>query len=128
TEKSKTEESPSAEKSKPAESPSIEKPKPAAADESNDSSVLDIAHRIVYGVKTVLPKTTETIALLERSLVRLAKLPQPRGPQTERMQAAQLEFIEILHARSIAWVVGTSLGFEGFVLFWAALFFCRRNY
>jgi hypothetical protein len=118
-----------AEKSEPAESPSTEKPKPAAADESYESSVLDVAHRIVYGVKTVLPKTTETIALLERSLVRLAKLPQqPRGPQTERMQAAQMEFIEILHARSIAWVVGTSLGFEGFVLFWAVLFFCRRDY
>jgi ABC-type transport system involved in multi-copper enzyme maturation permease subunit len=153
TEKSKPVESPSAEKPKPAESPSAEKPKPAespstsaekpkeslspsaekakpaAADDSKDSRVLDIAHHIVYGVKTVLPKTTETIALLERSLVRLAKLPQqPRGPQTERMQAAQLEFIEILHARSIAWVVGTSLGFEIFVLFWAALFFCRRNY
>jgi ABC-type transport system involved in multi-copper enzyme maturation permease subunit len=116
---------------KPAESPSpsTEKSKPAAADESNDSSILDIAHRIVYGVKTVLPKTTETIALLERSLVRLAKLPQqPRGPQAERMQSAQLEFIEILHGRSIAWVVGTSLGFEVFVLFWAALFFCRRDY
>ena len=128
-EKPKPAESPSAEKSKLSESPSAEKSKPAAADESNDSSVLDVAHRIVYGVKTVLPKTTETIALLERSLMRLAKLPQqPRGPETERMQAAQMEVVEILYGRSIAWVVGTSLGFEVFVLFWAALFFCRRDY
>jgi len=44
------------------------------------------------------------------------------------MQAAQLEFVEIIHGRSIAWVVGTSLGFEVFVLFWAAVFFCRRDY
>jgi ABC-type transport system involved in multi-copper enzyme maturation permease subunit len=137
-EKSKPAESPSTEKQaeslsteKPADSPSqsSEKSKPAVADESNGSGILDIAHRIVYGVKTVLPKTTETIALLERSLMRLAKLPQqPRGPQTERMQAAQMEFVEILYGRSIAWVVGTSLGFEVFVLFWAALFFCRRDY
>jgi ABC-type transport system involved in multi-copper enzyme maturation permease subunit len=136
TEKSILEDAPSAQKSaesssdeQPGESPPIEKPKPAAVDQSNDSGVLDIAHRIVYGVKSVLPKTTETIALLERSLIRMAKLPQqPKGPQTERMQAAQMEFVEILYARSIAWVVGTSLGFEAFVLFWAALFFCRRDY
>jgi ABC-type transport system involved in multi-copper enzyme maturation permease subunit len=124
--------SPASERSKPAEPPSplTEKSKPAAAEGSNDSSVLDIAHRIMYGVKTVLPKTTETIALLERSLMRMAKLPQqqPRGPQAERMQAAQMEVVEILYARSIAWVVGTSLGFEVFVLFWAAVFFCRRDY
>jgi ABC-type transport system involved in multi-copper enzyme maturation permease subunit len=113
----------------PAEAQPADKSKTAAADDSNSSRALDIAHRVVYGVKTVLPKTTETIAILERSLVQLAKLPQqPQGPQTERMQAAQLEFVEILHGRSIAWIVGTSLGFEVFVLFWAAVFFCRRDY
>jgi hypothetical protein len=113
----------------PAEAQPADKSKTAAADDSNSSRALDIAHRVVYGVKTVLPKTTETIAILERSLVQLAKLPQqPQGPQTKRMQAAQLEFVEILHGRSIAWIVGTSLGFEVFVLFWAAVFFCRRDY
>jgi ABC-type transport system involved in multi-copper enzyme maturation permease subunit len=113
----------------PAEAQPADKPKTDAAGDSNDSPALDIAHRIVYGVKTVLPKTTETIALLERSLMRFAKLPQqPPGPQTKQMQAAQLEFVEIIHGRSIAWVVGTSLGFEVFVLFWAAVFFCRRDY
>ncbi len=111
-----------------AESPSAEKPK-STADDSNNYRVYDIAHRILYDVKTMLPKTTETINLLQRSLTRVAKLPQqPRGPQTERFQAAELEVIEILHGRSIAWIVGTSLGFEVFVLFWAALFFCRRDF
>ena len=94
-----------------------------------DSHALEIAHRIVYGIKTVLPKTTETISLLERSLVRAARLPeQPDDPQARRMRAVQQELIETIHNRSIGWVVGTSLGFEAFVLFWAALVFCRRDY
>jgi ABC-type transport system involved in multi-copper enzyme maturation permease subunit len=114
---------------RPAEAQPADKSKTDAAGDSNGSRALDIAHRIVYGVKTVLPKTTETIALLERSLMRFAKLPQqPQGPQTEKMQAAQLEFVEIIHGRSIAWIVGTSLGFEVVVLFLAAVFFCRRDY
>ncbi|MGD0516898.1 MAG: ABC transporter permease subunit [Thermoguttaceae bacterium] len=114
---------------RPAEAQPADKSKTDAAGDSNGSRALDIAHRIVYGVKTVLPKTTETIALLERSLMKFAKLPQqPQGPQTEKMQAAQLEFVEIIHGRSIAWIVGTSLGFEVVVLFLAAVFFCRRDY
>jgi len=109
---------------------SADKSDTAAADGSNESRMfLDIGHRIAYDVKTVLPKTTETIALLQRSLMLLAKLPQPpRGPQSERMQMAQKEVIKILQGRSIAWIVGTSLGFELFVLFFAALVFCRRDY
>jgi ABC-type transport system involved in multi-copper enzyme maturation permease subunit len=113
----------------PAQAQSADNAKKTAPDDAGASSGLDIAHHIIYGVKTVLPKTTETISLLERSLMRAAKLPQqPQGPQAERMQEAQQEFVEIIHGRSIAWIVGTSLGFEAFVLFWAALFFCRRDY
>jgi ABC-type transport system involved in multi-copper enzyme maturation permease subunit len=113
----------------PAEVQPADKSRTDTAGDSNGSPVLDIAHRILYGVKTLLPKTTETIILLQRSLTRVAKLPQqPSDSQTERFQAAQLEVVEILYGRSIAWVVGTSLGFEVFVLFWAAVFFCRRDY
>jgi ABC-type transport system involved in multi-copper enzyme maturation permease subunit len=107
-----------------------DKSQKTSADSGNQSHVLAIAHRIVYGIKTVLPKTTETIAVLERSLVKIAKLPnnQSQGPQSERMQEAQLEFIEILHARSITWVIGTSLLFEAVILLLAAWVFCRRDY
>ena len=116
-------------KDHPESSTSLDQPQKAETDGSDQSHVLDIAHRIVYGVKTVLPKTTETISVLERSLVELAKLPhQSKGPQSDRMQAAQLEVIEIIHGRSIAWVVGTSLLFEFFVLLLAAWRFCRRDY
>jgi ABC-type transport system involved in multi-copper enzyme maturation permease subunit len=132
-EKPKPEEPPSqpTDKPKPLESPSpsAEKPQPAAPDKSSSSRAFEIAHSILYDVKTVLPKTGETFKLLERSLTKLAKLPQqPRGPETQRMQAAQMEFVEILYARSIAWIVGTSLGFEAVILFFAAIFFCRRDY
>ena len=106
-----------------------EKPETPPPERPSGAQALDIAHRIVYTAKTVLPKTTETIALLERWLTKLAKLPQqPAGPQAARMQEAQLEVVEILRARSVVWVVGTSLGFEAFVLCCAAFFFCRRDY
>ena len=44
------------------------------------------------------------------------------------MMAAQQEVIDVLRGRSIAWVVGTSLGFEAVVLAFAAMIFCRRDY
>ena len=86
-------------KEHPESSKSPDQPQKAATDGSEKSQALDIAHRIVYDVKTVLPKTTETISILERSLVKLAKLPhKSQGPESDRMQAAQLELIEILRA------------------------------
>ena len=76
----------------------------------------------------MLPKTTDTIELLERSLMKAAKLPQSGEPHERRMMAAQQDFIDIVRSRSIAWVVGTSLGFEAVVLCFAAFIFCRRDY
>jgi ABC-type transport system involved in multi-copper enzyme maturation permease subunit len=104
--------------------------KPAKKDDSKGSQTLEIAHRIAYAVKSVLPKTTDTIGLLERSLISLAGLEKqpPGGPQTQRMQTATKEFAEILRSRSIAWVIGTSLGFEAVMLCLAGWIFCRRDY
>jgi len=77
----------------------------------------------------VLPKTSETISLLERGLVRFANLPPQQASRQERdMLAAQQEFKEILYHRSPLWIVGTSLGFELVVLAWAAWIFCRRDF
>ncbi|MBN2580812.1 MAG: ABC transporter permease [Pirellulales bacterium] len=102
----------------------------AEAEGSNDSPALDVAYDVVHGVRTVLPKTSDTIELLERALMKVAELPHqpPAGPETMKMQAAQKDLIDVLRGRSIAWILGTSLGFEAFVLFWAALLFCRRDY
>jgi len=117
---------PSGPKSPPPADPHPEHP---AAEADAQRTVLNVAHNIFYGIKTVLPKTTDTIELLERSLMKAAQLPQQSGhPQERHMMAAQQEVIDTLRGRSIAWVVGTSLGFEALVLAFAALIFCRRDY
>jgi hypothetical protein len=43
-------------------------------------------------------------------------------PETQR------QIREEITGRSVAWVVGTSLGFEAVVLSLAAWVFCRRDY
>lgn len=88
----------------------------------------DVAHPILYSVKTVLPKTGETIGLLERSLISLAELPASLGEEKSKRMEVDREVAEIIRARSVAWVVGTSLGFEFVVLAAAAFIFCRRDY
>ena len=90
---------------------------------------LDLAQRILHGVMTPLPKTTETIGLLQRWLISLADLPrQPAGAEETAMRSAQREFQEALYQRSPFWIVGTSLGFESVVLGCAAWLFCRRDF
>jgi hypothetical protein len=116
---------------------------------------LEIAHSIVYGVKTAAPKTSETIGLLNRWLLSPEALrpstrmtdgedePAPPKPTTRGKglfgrrndradrraradDAAELQ--QELNERPVWWVVGTSLGFEAIVLGLAAWIFCRRDY
>ncbi len=97
--------------------------------EQSNSESLERAHRILHAIMTVLPKTTETISLLQRWLVSLANLqPQPANSQEQGMVAAQQELKEKLDQRSPLWIIGTSLAFEFVVLAWAAWIFCRRDY
>ena len=96
---------------------------------------LKAVHRILYGAKTVLPKTSETIDLLERVLIHAAELPgageeqepSPGGPGAPSPEAAR-QFVEELRGRSAAWIVGTSLAFELVVLALAAAIFRRRDF
>ena len=51
-------------------------------------------HRILYGVKTVLPKTSETIDLLNRTLIHTADMPEPdeeQDPEGSRPMPASQE-------------------------------------
>ena len=90
---------------------------------------LSRAHDAVYGIKTVLPKTDETIGLLERWLIDLANLEdRPGDDRPEKAKNVQRELVETIQGRSVGWVVGTSLGFELVVLSLAAVMFCRRDY
>jgi ABC-type transport system involved in multi-copper enzyme maturation permease subunit len=97
-------------------------------EESNLLGNIEVAHNIVYAAKTVLPKTSETIGLLERNLIDLDELPVGPPGRPPEFASAQRETEETLRSRSVWWIVGTSLGFEAVVLFWAALIFCRRDY
>jgi hypothetical protein len=77
------------------------------------------------------------VDLLERVLVSKAGLEHvSRNAQNDSQDATDLNDnpvpIEKLHAemngRSVDWIVGTSVGFEGVVLALAAWIFCRRDY
>ena len=87
-------------------------------------------HSGIYAVKTLLPKTDETVGLLERWLIDMANLPEiPDGNQAKQRAVADAkQLAQTLRDRSIGWVVGTSLGFELVILSLAALIFCRRDY
>ena len=96
-------------------------------------------HRVFLGIKTVLPKTAETVELLNRWLVQLADLPEPdpeadeeSGPdvfgRSSRHAAADEAVARVVRQRSVGWVLGTSLAFEAVVLALAAWVFCRRDY
>jgi hypothetical protein len=86
------------------------------------------AHQILYGIKTVLPKTTETVDLLQRTLISMAELPDPGDQGNEAQARIGREMAEELRSRSVAWSVGTSLAFELAMLSLAAWLFCRRDY
>jgi hypothetical protein len=86
------------------------------------------AHRILFGVKTALPKMSETSELMQRTLVRMADLQDTSQIPDPRMRAAQKELVDELQNRSPYWIVGTSLGFEAVMLALAALVFCRRDF
>lgn len=112
-----------ASKSQPTTAP---KPEPPAS----GVSILTTIRKIMHGVNTLLPKTTETIGLLERWLVQLANLPERpvgNGPERALLQS-QEEFAEAMHQRSPWWIIGTSLGFELAVLSLGAWIFCRRDF
>ena len=102
-----------------------------AAEKPKDKSSrwLSRTHDVVYWIKTVLPKTDETIGLLERWLIDLANLKdRPGDDRPEKAKKLQEELVETIRGRSVYWIVGTSLGFELVVLSLAAGLFCRRDY
>ena len=91
-----------------------------------------------FSAKTFLPKTDETIDLLERILRERTGM-QVGGP-SERLdtmfgssqQISNREFAEkmqgTLDDRSITWIIGTSLLFEFFVLGLVCWYFSRRDF
>ncbi|HEX8875857.1 MAG TPA: ABC transporter permease subunit [Phycisphaerales bacterium] len=101
---------------------------------------LDKWHTMLFGVKTVFPKTAETMGLLERQLTSLNELQRfadaqeerdndrPRGRGNEPSPRVARKVEEVLRSRSVFWVVGTSVMFEALVLFICCAIFVRRDF
>ena len=108
-------------------------------------------HRGVFIGKTVLPKTGETTGLLQRYLVseeeedERAEIAMSQGDDDEPVVAAEddapppvnnrdaerqsaMAVQDAFRKRSLWWIVGTSLIFEGVVLGIATLIFMRRDF
>ncbi len=114
----------------------------ALAEQQADNARWQTAYFWLHGSKTVLPKVTETLALLERVLVEKARLPQSeedresrRGPGARifglgRVKRAEYDTaVEADEAsRGVVWTIGTSLLFEAAVLALATWRFNRRDF
>lgn len=111
----------------------------------------------IFALKTVLPKTSETMGILENSLTSLDEVAKLRKAEEERREERRAqrrgsdtrppnrtgdserdsgEFSsavaerqqEIIRSRSIWWILGTSLAFEAVVLAVACTIFARRDF
>lgn len=90
--------------------------------------------------KTILPKTTETVELLERKLVSLAEIQELGPPERKNVRVKESDDIPVARGeaerraeaefrqRPIWWIIGTSIGFELAVLGLATIIFCRRDF
>lgn len=108
----------------------------------DDQTKLTRIHTALFAAKTVLPKTTETVDLLQRALVSKMEIEglienTPEPPRRKRWIRDELqpsetsvrrEMQETLRGRSVGWVLGTSLVFEGVVLGIATWIFARRDF
>jgi len=98
--------------------------------------------RVVVAAKTVFPKTSETVSLLERRLLKDLNLKgddeeTARDPgnvismgnmsRADQRQLTQ-RIEKVIKSRSVAWVIGTSIGFELVVLGIASWVFARRDF
>lgn len=96
--------------------------------------------RIAYSVKTTLPKTTETSALLKRYLIDTEGIPgagDQSGSNTYGMNSEEIkvsdeemaaELQQRLENRPLWWIIGTSLGFEALILAICCWIFSRRDF
>ncbi|HEY4330496.1 MAG TPA: ABC transporter permease [Phycisphaerae bacterium] len=106
------------------------------------SPALTTAENVAFGIKSLVPKTRETINLLDRVLFTDKDLQesskhddaaasQPEfGPRRggPRFEARRSDQIKRDRQRSVWWIIGTSLLFEAVVLALAAWHFCTRDF
>lgn len=126
-------------------------------DYQNSQVLLSRWHTAVFSLKTVLPKTAETMDILQNSLTSLDELAKLENAQDERREehmaqrrrpdganpdradspdrrdepmsrAVERKLEEITRGRSVWWILGTSIAFEAAVLGIACFIFSRRDF
>lgn len=105
-----------------------------------NSKTLNRVHAIMYGVKTVLPKTSETVGLLQRNLLspedaerfipsNAEDVSARRGDDVRINQRDLLRRIDrAQRERTLGWVLGTSLAFQAAIFGLIAWIFTRRDF
>lgn len=94
---------------------------------------------IIERAKTPLPKTVETVELMNRWMISTADLDQLTGPVEEMDEDGDLEDVmsssgtqlkiqQEFRSRSVTWIIGTSLGFEAIILGISIVIFTRRDF
>lgn len=119
--------------------PALGKARTEAREAAKAAATWRRATGIVDTIKAVLPKTDETIALLDRWMLTAADkrpfgggtdapaadTPPPFGaPDREVIERAE----KAVRSRSLAWVLGTSCLAEAAIFGLAAWLFCRRDF
>jgi ABC-type transport system involved in multi-copper enzyme maturation permease subunit len=105
-----------------------------------DSTWLVRGHAISYAVMTILPKTKETVGLLDRYLLTAKERDQFREDDNQPAFALNEEDVRIsekqmarrleqeLRGRDVVWIVGTSVAFEVAVVGLMVYLFRRRDF
>jgi hypothetical protein len=96
----------------------------------------DKAHEIFYDAMVVLPKTSETVEILQRKLISAARLQRVASDADSEQNHVDLNgnpvpmaaFQAELNRRTPGWILGTSVAFEVVMLVLAGWIFCRRDY
>ena len=108
-------------------------------EEKETLAIAALVNDWLHAANTVLPKTGETIGLLERLLVKYAGLTMPDdGDADDNVRqfgalVGEREFNERMgkaldDSHSYVWILGTSLGFEALVLGFGVWRFSRRDF
>lgn len=102
--------------------------------EETEAAAVSLAawHGRIVAVKTVLPKTRDTLNLLDRYLISDQAIEESgesrRGQGNDEFNEAGVQMTQELRDRSIWWVIGTSLIFEAFILALGSWIFSRRDF
>ena len=88
------------------------------------------AQPVIFALNTLVPKTQETVSLLDRVLFTdlVLNTALNTAPDDGPMHGWRGQIQGMLYGRSIGWILGSSLAFEAVVLSLASWLFCRKDF